>query len=45
MLVHAVTADFVAYTNHNMTNFIVIKLMEKCNAPQRMALVAAFEAH
>lgn len=43
MMVHIVCGDFVAFANHHMTNFIVIKLMEKANALQKQKLVERFE--
>lgn len=43
MLVHIISLDFKLFANHNMTNFIVIKLMEKANVMQKMKLTAVFQ--
>jgi protein-arginine kinase len=39
---YVISNDFVEFTNHNMTNFIVIKLMEKSNNLQKNTLLQSF---
>jgi len=42
---YVISNDFLGFTNHNMTNFIVIKLMEKSNTMQKNTLLQAFLVH